>query len=140
VRRAVVLLLVAAACTTGGSQDPSPSPVVCTVRFAAPAGFQPLEPFEEEYDDHVGVRLGFRDGRREVHVFAGIPGEFGEGLPRAGEVTLTDDRTALMAGRRDVWVISWNEDDLCDPRSVLGNGFSRDEFLAALTDMGLAPD
>jgi hypothetical protein len=141
VRRLQVLLLVGATMFGLGScavaDDP---PVVCNVRFAAPAAFEPLEPFEEEYPDHVGVRLGFRDDReREFHVFAGIPGEFGEGLPPAGSVGLTGGRNGSLAGRALVWVLTWEEGGPCDPRAVLGNGFSREEFHAALVDAGLAP-
>ncbi len=135
------LLLVAAAIAFGlvGCEAPDDPPVVCGVRFAAPAGFDPLEPFEEEYPDHVGVRLGFRDERgREFHVFAGIPGEFGEGLPAAGSVTLTEGRSGSLAGRAQVWVLTWEEGGLCDPRAALGNGFTREEFQVALADAGLA--
>jgi len=140
VRRTFVLLLLATtACTVGGTEQPKPSRVMCDVRFAAPLGFDPLETFEEEYDDHVGVRLGFRDERRrEVHVFAGIPGEIGEGLPSAGRVRLTDGRTVGVFGRGEVWVVVWNERDICDPRAVLVNGLSRREFLTTLAEMGLA--
>lgn len=123
-----------------GCDAPDDPPVVCGVRFAAPAGFDPLEPFEEEYPDHVGLRLGFRDERgREFHVFAGIPGEFGEGLPAAGSVALTEGRSGSLAGRAQVWVLTWDEGGLCDPRAVLGNGFTREEFDIALADAGLAP-
>jgi hypothetical protein len=128
------------ACTVGGTQEPRPSRVVCDVRFAAPSGFGPLEPFEEEYDDHVGVRLGFRDERRrEVHVFAGIPGEIGEGLPSAGWVTLNEGGPKRVVGRDQVWVVVWDEGDICDPRAVLVNGLSRREFVTTLAEMGLAP-
>lgn len=134
----VLLLLVATAACTGERGAPE-GPVVCGVRFAAPAGFAPLEPFEEDYRDHVGVRLGFRDERgREFHVFAGIPGEFGEGLPAAGGVELTEGRSGLLAGKDEVWVVTWQEGPPCDPRAVLGNGFSRRAFLGALADAGLA--
>lgn len=140
-RRTFVLLLLATmACTVGGTQEPRPSRVVCDVRFAAPSGFGPLEPFEEEYDDHVGVRLGFRDERRrEVHVFAGIPGEIGEGLPSAGWVTLNEGGPKRVVGRDQVWVVVWDEGDICDPRAVLVNGLSRREFVTTLAEMGLAP-
>jgi hypothetical protein len=140
-RTFVVLLLATMACTVGGTDEPTPSPVVCETRFAAPSGYGPLEPFEVKYDDHVGVRLGFRDERRrEVHVFAGIPGEIGEGLPSAGRVRLTEGRRVLWAvGRGEVWVVVWNEGDICDPRAVLVNGLSRREFVATLVEMGLSP-
>jgi hypothetical protein len=142
VRRALVLLLVAAAtgCTIGGADTIERSPVVCSVRFAAPSGFAPAGSLEQDQPDHVGVRLDFGDPEgRELHVFAGIPGDFGEGLPAAGRLELTEGRTGLVAGRGDVWVVTWEEDDLCDPRSVLANGFSRRAFVEALAEMGLAP-
>jgi hypothetical protein len=136
----LVLLLATTACTVGGTGEPTPSPLVCEVRFAAPSGYRPLEPFEVKYDDHVGVRLGFRaERRREVHVFAGIPGEIGEGLPSAGRVRLTEGRRVLWAvGRGEVWVVVWDEGDICDPRAVLVNGLSRREFVTTLAEMGLA--
>ena len=114
--------------------------MVCAVRFAAPSGFEPLETFEETtYPDHIGVRLGFRDEeRREFHVLVGIPGEIGEGLPSAGDLELAEGRTARLVGQDRVWIVIWTEGDLCDPRAVIGNGFSRDEFVGALEDAGLA--
>ena len=139
-RLPVVLLAGAIVFALGSCEAPPDEPrLVCGVRFAAPAGFDPLEPFEEEYPDHVGVRLGFRDERgREFHVFAGIPGEFGEGLPAAGSVPLTEDRVGSLAGRARVWVLTWEEGGRCDPRAALGNGFTREQFQAALVDAGLA--
>jgi len=135
-----LLIVGAMAFGLGGCAAPEEPPVVCNVRFAAPAGFEPLEPFEERYADHVGVRLGFRDDRRrEFHVFAGIPGEFGEGLPAAGSMGLTEGRSGDLAGRVHVWVLTWEEGGPCDPRAVLGTGFSRTEFQAVLVDAGLAP-
>lgn len=139
-RTFVLLLLATTGCTVGGTQESTPSRVVCDVRFAAPSGFGPLEPLEVEYDDHVGVRLDFRDERlREVHVFAGIPGEIGEGLPSAGWVTLNEGGPLRVVGRDRVWVVVWDEGDICDPRAVLVTGFSRREFVATLAEMGLAP-
>ena len=122
-------------------EEPSSSPVVCETRFAAPSGYGPLQSFEEEYDDHVGGTKGLRDeSPREIHVFAGIPGEIGEGLPPAGRVRLTEGRRVLWAvGRGEVWVVVWNEGDICDPRAVLVSGLSRREFVTTLEDMGLSP-
>lgn len=140
-RRPLALLLAGEiAFGLGSCAAPDDPLVVCGVRFAAPAGFDPLEAFEEEYPDHIGVRLGFRDeDGREFHVFAGIPGELGEGLPAAGSVPLTEDRVGSLAGRARVWVLTWEEGGRCDPRAALGNGFTREQFQAALVDAGLAP-
>jgi hypothetical protein len=142
VTRGLALALVVALCgCTGSETAESDDRPVCEVRFAAPAGFAPLDSFEEEYPDHVGVRLGFRDPQeREFHVLVGIPGEIGEGLPTAGELELTEGRTSELVGRDDVWIAIWDEDDRCDPRAVIGNGFTRETFGEALVDAGLVPD
>lgn len=140
-RRVAVLLLLLPACT-GGEEPASGTPAipVCEVPMEAPTGFEPLERFEEEYPDHVGVRLGYRDPqRREVHLFAGIPGEFGEGLPLGGNVELAGGGTASLLGKgRQAWLAVWEEGDVCDPRVVLTNGFTRRELLDLLEDAGLA--
>lgn len=127
----LVVLAFAAACTVGGAPPAPPEPRECRLAFEAPEGFTDLESFREEYADHVGTRAGFVDDRgRELHAFAGIPGEFGEGLPDAGEVALPSGGTGAMAGDDRIWVVQWSEGGPCDPRAVLGNGLSRRRFLA----------
>jgi hypothetical protein len=146
VRNAVAGVLAAAglsACAIGGgSQGPSPSiRTVCDVPVQAPASFEPLDTFREEYADHVGVRVGFIDAHeREIHAFAGIPGEFGEGLPAAGEVELAPGRVGLVSGSGRVWVVEWTEGGPCDPRAALGNGFSKERFLSLLREALVVAD
>lgn len=139
---AVVLALTAmAACRPVPRGDPGPEEAgpTCEVAVRAPEGFAALTPFREEYEDHVGVRLGFRDDRgRELHAFAGIPGEFGEGLPAAGTVELGVGRTGLLSGAGRVWVVEWSQGGPCDPRAALGNGFGREGFLDALEAAGIS--
>lgn len=128
------------ACGRGDANPASPtsSTITCAPVFEAPIGFEPIETFEETYPDHVGVRLGYRDERRhELHAFAGIPGEFGEGLPDADEVALTRDRSGHLFGQGTVWVLVWDEGDSCDPRAVLGNGLERGDFLRSLERSGI---
>jgi hypothetical protein len=134
---AVVLGLVA--CARDASEPSATAETItCAPVFEAQAGFEPLETFEETYPDHVGIRLGYRDDqRRELHAFAGIPGEFGEGLPDAGEIPLTRERSGRLFGRGTVWVLVWDEGDVCDPRAVLGNGLDRRSFLASLERSGI---
>jgi hypothetical protein len=140
IRRFAALGLVALAACGGPDDPPSADRTVCEVRFAAPTGFGPLSTFEEDYPDHVGLRQGFEDDRgREFYVLTGIPGEIGEGLPFVEELALTEGRSGRFLGRDDVWVVVWTEDDECDPRAVIGNGFTRADFVAALADAGLAP-
>ena len=135
---ATVALLAASCGGTGGQPPPVPT---CEIRFAAPPGFAPLPSFEEPYRDHVGLRLGFGDAaRRELHVFSGIPGEIGEGLPAAGELDLSNGRTGVVLGRDTVWVVRWDEGDVCDPRAVLATGFRRKAFEQSLARAGIVPD
>lgn len=135
-----VLTLVA--CAGGGGSPPGAGnggPPVCDAPLAPPAGFASTETFKEEYPDRVGVRLGYADeDDRELHAFAGIAGEFGEGLPDEGSVELVGGATGrLSGGPNQVWVVSWDEGDACDPRAVLGRGFDRRAFLAILQGSGL---
>ncbi len=67
----------------------------------------------------------------------GIPGEFGEGLPDAGVVPLTHERTGHLFGRGTVWVLVWDEGGSCDPRAVLGNGLEKRAFLLTLERTGI---
>lgn len=136
------LLLLLAACTGGEEPGRADARPVCEPPMAAPPAFAPLDSFEEEYRTHVGVRLGFRDPEdRELHLFAGIPGEFGEGLPEGGSLTLAAGRSGFIAGdpATKVWVVIWDEGDICDPRAVLSNGFSRNGFLLVLENAGITP-
>jgi len=134
-----VLTLVAC----GGSAASQPTPTsersTCEVSFVTPPGFERTDTFEEPYPDRIGVRLGFRDeAGRELHAFAGIPGEFGEGLPDAGTVVLATGRIGHLAGGiHRVWVLAWDEGGLCDPRVVLGRGFDRRAFLETLERAGV---
>lgn len=135
------VLAAATACTGGGGDGDEElrQPVRCQADyFTVPPGFHPVRTFEERYPDHIGIRLSLRDGRgRELHVFSGIPGEFGEGLPGDGSVTVTGSGQVGLVGRRRVWVLWWEVEGSCTPRAVLGNGLSRGEYLRVLSSAGL---
>lgn len=135
------LALVALPGCSPSGQSASEDRPKCQVGFATPSGFEPLETFEEKERGHMGVRLGFRDqDRREFYVAAGIPGEWGEGMAPAGTVTLRGGRTApLLSAAEGTWLVRWDVGDPCDPRVVIGNGFSRQEFLELLAATGLGP-
>lgn len=134
---AFLLLLVAC----GGGDADEDDRRVCELRLTPPVTFEPLPSFEEEYRDHVGVRLGYRDPeRRELHFAAGIPGEWTEGMAETRPFTVTGDGEGVLAGDpdRNVWIVMWDQGDACDPRVVLGNGFGKQEFLELLRDAGIA--
>jgi hypothetical protein len=137
----VSLLAVAAACVgsgRGGAETSPSGPPTCEVRFTVPAGFRVTESFEDPYPDHVGVRMGFRDPRRrELHYFAGIPGEFGEGLPLGRRVAVTTGEQARLLGEGDVWVLAWETSGPCAAHAVLGRDFTREEFLRMMVDSGV---
>jgi hypothetical protein len=119
---------------TSGSSAPAP----CETGFTPPEGFQPTERFTERYADHLGVREGYRDDLgRELHVFAGIPGEFGEGLPPGGSAVVTTGESAVLLGEDEVWVLAWDAEGPCAARAILGNGFARREFLGTLQEAGI---
>jgi hypothetical protein len=137
-----VLLLVIPACSRGTPVPPASSepsgPPPCETGFTPPAGFEQTESFTEPYADHLGVRQGFKDEEgRELHVFAGIPGEFGEGLPAGGSVTVSTGESAAVLGKDEVWVLVWDTSGPCAARAVLGNGFGRAEFLDSLKVAGI---
>lgn len=134
-------ILTLVACGGGAASQPAPTSnrMTCEVSFVTPPGFERTDTFEEPYPDRVGVRIGYRDqAGRELHAFAGIPGEFGEGLPDAGTVELVSGGTARLAGGpHRVWVLVWDEGGICDPRVVLGRGFERGGFLELLERAGV---
>ena len=139
---AALLASLAVACGGEASSGDEASPDqerTCEAGFTTPEGFRQTESFRDPYPDHIGIRLGFvADDGREIHYFAGIPGEFGEGLPDAGTVRLATGRTALLAGGvHEVWVLVWDEGGICDPRVVLGRGFERSGFLELLERAGV---
>ena len=137
-----VVLAFAAACTGKGATSATPSgePPRCETSFSAPAGFEQVESFDERYSNRLGVRLGYRDaGKRELHVFAGIPGEFGEGLPDAGQVQVSGGWPGRLLGDGAVWVLVWNSNGPCASHAVLGNGFGRRGFLLVLKEAGVLP-
>jgi hypothetical protein len=136
-------VLTLAACAGGAGSSPQPGATtgspLCDAPIAPPARYEPTEAFKEAYPDRIGVRLGYADEEgRELHMFAGIPGEFGEGLPDAGTVKLAGGGSGrLSGGPNEVWVVSWEEGGACDPRAVLGSGFDRRAFMAVLENSGL---
>ena len=140
-----VVCLAVAVTACAGSSDPSEgSPhddiPTCEPGFATPHGFRQTEVFEDPYVDHVGIRLGFTsDDGRELHFFAGIPGEFGEGLPVAGSVEAAGGIEGSLQGSATTWVLTWRAPGPCGIRAVLGSGFAKSAFLDTLERAGIVP-
>lgn len=144
-RLAVIVLLASLAGACGGeasSHDeasPDEGPL-CEAGFTTPEGFRQTESLRDPYPDHVGIRLGFvADDGREIHYFAGIPGEFGEGLPPSGVVTVALGLEGPLQGSDGTWVLSWRAPGPCGVRAVLGTGFTRASFLRTLERAAIVP-
>ncbi len=147
-RAAAALLVLAALGATGCTRQAAdaddrpdgPSVPTCEPGFSTPAGFERTESHRDPYEDHVGIRLGFvaQDGR-EIHYLAGIPGEFGEGLPVVGSVEAADGVTGTLQGRDDTWVLTWRGPGPCGVRAVIGYPFTRRAFLDTLERAGVIP-
>jgi hypothetical protein len=145
VRRFVGVAVAAAvvagpACSRAG-EPPDPTPSRCDVGLAVPDGFRVTGTMEDPYPDRIGVRLDLRaDGGRELHYFAGIPGEFGEGLPGRGWIDVRGGETGKLAGADTTWVLAWGSGTPCTPVVVLGNGMERRAFMDLLANAGALPD
>ena len=138
-----LLASVVTACAGEASSHDETSPEEarpCEVGFTTPEGFRQTERFLDPYPDHVGIRLGFvSDDGRELHSFAGVPGEFGEGLPPAGTVVVAQGLEGPLQGSNGTWVLSWRAPGPCGVRAVLGTGFTRSSFLGTLERAGIVP-
>jgi hypothetical protein len=99
---AAAVAVAGSACSRSGD-PPDPTPSRCEVDLAVPEGFRVTGSMEDPYPDRIGVRIDLRaDGGRELHYFAGIPGEFGEGLPEHGSVDIRGGETGVLLGDRTV--------------------------------------
>jgi hypothetical protein len=140
---AAAAAVLASACGGSTAEHPHGSGedvLVCEPGFTTPEGFSQTEALEDPYADHVAIRLGFVDDTgRELHYFAGVPGEFGEGLPVVARVEAAGGIEGPLQGRAETWVLSWRAPGPCGVRAVLGNGFTREAFLETLERAGIIP-
>jgi hypothetical protein len=114
--------------------------VTCEPGFSQIAGFDQTKRSEDPYVDHVGIRLDLKDAHhREIHYFAGIPGEFGEGLPANEQVAVAVGLQASLLGQDTTWVLAWDASGPCGRRAILGNGLTHDEFLETIRSAGIIP-
>lgn len=148
-RRSLAIVLVIAATATGAcgrgagrkpATTPSEETLTCEPGFSGIAGFDQTKRSEDPYVDHVGIRLDLEDtDHRQIHYFAGIPGEFGEGLPANEQVTVAVGLQASLLGQDTTWVLAWDASGPCGPRAVLGDGLTHDEFLETIRSAGIIP-
>ena len=105
-----------------------------------PEGFVLVRTREFRYPDRIGVREEYRDqdGRLLVHLL-GVGGQLGEHATIADEVELaTGDPAKIYGdGQNPNWVLVWNGRPPCRQVAVVGNGFTRAEFEAAMNEAGL---
>jgi hypothetical protein len=157
VRRAALLIAVAvlgAGCTGDRpSADVASSPRAdphgggpprCQASPGSPPdGFVLRRAREIRYTDHVGVREEYRHGDGRLLVFLlGITGEMGEGATVVEELELSTGGPATLFGDGDnlSWSLIWSDDPPCPQMAIVGNGFSRDDFVSALRESGVLPD
>lgn len=120
-----------------GAETPGVARMRCRTEIAPPAGFAPIGTFRVREADHVGIRESYRDPEgRELHVTAGISGEFAEG-GEVVEVTLASGEPARIAGSGTDWVLLWESPPPCEQRTVGGAGFASAGFVDVLVEMGL---
>ena len=141
-----LLVLLAAVAATGSACHhadrlrASAAPSRCDVGLSVPDGFRVTGSMRDPHPDHVGVRIDLRaDDGRELHYFAGVPGEFGEGLPDRGEIAVASGGTGELLGRETTWVLAWGSGGPCTPVVVLGTGMERAEFTETLRRAGALP-
>jgi hypothetical protein len=141
-----VLIAVTAtgACGRGAEPDlattPPEEPLTCEPGFSGITGFEETKRSEDPYVDHVGIRVDLEDAdHRQIHYFAGIPGEFGEGLPTNEQIAVAVGLQASLLGRDTTWVLAWDASGPCGPRAVLGDGLTHDEFLETIRSAGIIP-
>jgi hypothetical protein len=105
-----------------------------------PEGFVLVRTREFRYADRIGVREEYRDpdGRLLVHLL-GVEGQVGEHATIADEVELATGEPATIFGdgEHPNWSLVWSGRPPCRQLAVVGNGFTRDEFEAAMSDAGL---
>jgi hypothetical protein len=137
--------LVAAACGAGPAPEPTATTrtagtglPVCEAQFRPPPGFAARGTFRVRESDHVGKRISYAGGRGRTLVFAsGITGEFGEGEPVAGTVSITTGERARLLGRGHAWFLMWSGPAPCVAQVVLGRGLRRAGFLGLLARAGV---
>lgn len=122
--------------TAGASTEARPPRCDASIG-APPEGFLLVRSREIRYRDHVGVREDYRheDGRLLVHLL-GVVGEMGEGARVAEHIRLATGEPATFfgSGGRRAWSVVWSDEHPCPQMALVANGFSREEFLAAMRD------
>jgi hypothetical protein len=149
-RRSALLFAVAvlgASCTEDRpdaerpSLAPTASKAVCArLPGGVPEGFVLVRTRERQFPESVGLRKEYRDdrGRLLVYLLGIVQTEIGEGAPVVEDVSLTDDTDAtLLGGPEGNWILTWRAEFPCEQISVVGNGFSREEFEALMVEARL---
>ena len=119
---------------------PTSPPVRCEAPFTVPTGFGVAGMLDDRYTDHIGLRVRLRDNRdRELELFFGVPGEYGEHAPVVGRRTVYSGESATLFRSPDEnWTLSWFTAGPCGSNAVFGHGFKQKrEFLGVLEETGL---
>jgi hypothetical protein len=85
--------------------------------------------------NRIAVRETYRSDDQTLTLFSGLRGEFGEGMKFLGRTQLRRGGEARLYGERSNWVLTWQSVPPCNPRAVIGQGFSRRTFRRVLRQM-----
>jgi hypothetical protein len=132
----LAVAFLASACDDGGPKPrPVPKETICRIALETPAEFRPAGRQRIPDTNRVAVRETYRSSRGQtLTLFAGVRGEFGEGMRFYGRVS-RETGTARLYGKGSNWVLIWRSPGPCGPRAVIGERFSRAGFLDVLRAM-----
>ena len=132
----LAIALWASACDDGGPEPrASAHKTACQIDIQPPAEFRQAGRQRIPDTNRVALRETYRSSRGQtLTLFAGVRGEFGEGMRFYGRVS-RETGTARLYGKGSNWVLIWRSPGPCGPRAVIGERFSRAGFLDVLRAM-----
>lgn len=106
-----------------------------------PDGFEEVSSEEVEQGSTIGVRtfLSGPHGKSLVYT-AGVLMDFFEEAP-SSTIELADGSDgSLFRDSKYQWILFWYQDDACKMYSVGGDGYSKEEFLGLMRELGRLPE
>lgn len=137
-KRPAILLIASVTLAACGGQR-GDDPPRCPPPIAIPDGFEVVSQMEDPMPGRIATRSSLDDSRgRSLHLFSGLEGEFGEGLPLVDDaLMLASGSRASLLGSGDTWALVWRDAKPCASRAVFASGFRRAAFLRVMGEVGL---